>query len=291
MPRPALIVHGGAGTLAPEVRAAAEAGCAAAVRAGWRVLTNGGSAVAAVAAAVIELEDDSMFNAGVGSVLTAMGTIEMDASIMDGATLAAGACGAVSRVRNPITLARALMADPVTVMLVGPGAEAFAAEHAVAMCAPEVLITPRQRLRWQSEQKQASPAGTVGAVAVDSAGHVAAATSTGGLFYKRPGRIGDSAVLGAGTYADDRLGAASATGRGEAIMRVTLAKTVADMLGAGTEPMAAARAGIAVLAERTGAAAGVIVTDAQGRIGFAHNTAAMPVAFREADGHDVVLVC
>ncbi len=276
---------------APELQNAAATGCTAAARAGWSVLACSGTAVDAVIAAVIELENDPAFNAGLGSVLTSAGTVETDASIMDGATLAAGACAAVGGVRNPITLARTIMDEPTTVLLVGSGALDFARERGVTMCPAEALITERQRLRWQHHAHESGPGGTVGAVAVDVNGHVAAATSTGGLFYKRPGRVGDSGVIGAGTYADDFLGAASATGAGEAIMRVTLAKAVVDLLQDGRDPMVAAQATIRLLAQRTGAVAGVIVVDPMGRIGYACNSPCMPVAYRHGQLDEVKVVC
>ena len=291
MARPALIVHGGAGRIEAAEAPAIEAGCMAAAHAGWRVLGDGGSALAAVVAAVVELENDSHFNAGRGSVLTSAGSIEVDASLMEGATLAAGACGAVRGVRNPITLAHAILRHATSVMLVGAGAEAFADDHGVARCGPEELITERQRRRWEQGASVEGGGGTVGAVAVDRCGHVAAATSTGGLFCKHPGRVGDSAIIGAGTYADDRAGAASATGSGEAIIRVALAKTAVDLLRDGRDPMAAARLAIAELAARTGASAGVIVVDRLGRIGFAHNTPQLPRGRRDAGATAIEFAC
>ncbi|MBI1815323.1 MAG: isoaspartyl peptidase/L-asparaginase [Deltaproteobacteria bacterium] len=279
--RPALIVHGGAGVVAPDDAGACAAGCAAATRAGWQVLDGGGTALDAVTAAVVVLEDDSAFNAGVGSVLTSAGTVETDASIMDGATLAAGACAVVSEVRNPIGLARAVMATGDIVFLVGDAAIALARERGLALCPPAFLITERQRRRWQQRATETANTGnTVGAVAVDRAGHVAAATSTGGMFCKRPGRIGDSAVIGAGTYADDRLGAASATGVGEAIIRIGLARMAVDLLADGRAPMAAAHEAVTRLMARVPAPVGVIVIDPLGRIGHARSSSHMPLAFR-----------
>jgi L-asparaginase / beta-aspartyl-peptidase len=291
MLRPALIVHGGAGAIEAGLEPIHRDGCQTATRIGWQVLEGGGSAVEAAVAAVLALEDAPLFNAGLGSVLTSAGTVETDASVMEGATLAAGACGAVSGVRNPILLARAIMRDPLNLLLVGAGAEAFAREHGVPLCAAEDLITTQQRTRWQQRAGTAPSGGTVGAVAVDAAGHLAAATSTGGLFYKRPGRVGDSAVVGAGTYADDRLGGASATGVGEAIIRVSLAKTAVDLLRDGLDPMAAATAAIALLAGRTGAAAGLVLIDVLGRIGYARNSPRMPIAYRDALRGSVASAC
>jgi L-asparaginase / beta-aspartyl-peptidase len=288
MLRPALIIHGGAGPANPELSAAQRAGCSAALVAGWDVLARGGGAVDAVCAAVAVLEDDPMFNAGVGSCLTSAGTVEMDASVMDGNGLRAGAVGVVRSVRHPVQLARAIMDDGRHVFLAGPEAEAFARDHGVELCRPEDLVTARQLERWR--QCQASTQhGTVGAAAVDRAGHVAAATSTGGLFGKLPGRIGDSAVIGAGTYADDARGAASATGEGEAIIRIVLAKSVIDALADGSEPEAAARSGMRMLGERTGATGGIIAVDPLGRFGHACNTAHMTLGYMRADLPDYVV--
>ncbi|OFV89812.1 MAG: hypothetical protein A3J75_03575, partial [Acidobacteria bacterium RBG_16_68_9] len=222
MQRPAIIIHGGAGRGSSDLAREQCDGCADAVAAGWRILADGGSAVEAAVAAVTVLENDPHFNAGVGSCLTATGTVEMDASVMDGSRLVGGAVGAVSTVVNPVRLARAVMDDGRHVLLVGGGAEPFARAHGLPTTSPEQFITERQRRRWSAGAGEGP--GTVGAVAVDATGHVAAATSTGGLTHKLPGRVGDSALIGAGTYADDRAGAASATGHGEAIILTGLAK-------------------------------------------------------------------
>ncbi|HSQ04624.1 MAG TPA: isoaspartyl peptidase/L-asparaginase family protein, partial [Burkholderiales bacterium] len=256
--------------------------CIAALHAGWQVLAPGGSALDAVCAAVAALEDDPHFNAGFGSCLTSAGSVEMDAAVMEGSGLRAGAVGVVRTVRNPVGLARALLEDGRHVMLAGAEAEAFAAGRGLRLCRPEDLITAEQRQRWQQRSDQGST-GTVGAAAVDASGHVAAATSTGGISFKLPGRIGDSGVIGAGTYADDARGAASATGQGEAIMRVVLAKTVTDALADGGAPECAARRGLQVLAARTGSVAGIIVVDALGRLGFGHNAEQMTVGYMRAD--------
>jgi L-asparaginase / beta-aspartyl-peptidase len=280
--RPALILHGGAGLAHPERQTAQRAGCTAALAAGWSVLIDGGNALDAAVSAVAVLEDAPAFNAGLGSCLTSTGVVEMDATVMDGSTLCAGAVGAVRGIRNPVCLARAILDDGRHVMLAGCEAEAFARAHGVPTCAPESLITASQRQRWQ-ERRDTGAMGTVGAAAVDRAGHVAAATSTGGIFYKLPGRVGDSAVIGAGTYADDALGAASATGHGEAIIRVVLAKSVVDDLGDGSDPAGAAHGGIQRLERRVAGSGGIIVVDALGRFGYACNTAHMTVAYMRPD--------
>lgn len=288
MRHPALIVHGGAGADTPELHSEQRDGCLAALRAGWEALARGASAVDGVCEAVAQMEADPVFNAGVGSCLTTCGTVEMDAAVMDGAGLRAGAVAVVRSIRQPIRLARAVMDDGGHVLLAGAGAETFARLRGVESCDPEELVTERQRQRWQQRESPAST-GTVGAAAVDRSGHVAAATSTGGIFFKPPGRIGDSAIIGAGTYADDSLGAASATGHGEAIMRVVLAKLVVDDLRGGADPAAVARRGISELHRRVAGSGGIIVVDPFGRFGHAYNTAHMMVGYMRPDLADYVV--
>ena len=286
MLRPALIIHGGAGSAPPELCAAQRAGCATALAAGWKVLWAGGGALDAVCAAVAVLEDDAAFNAGLGSCLTAAGTVEMDAAVMEGSALRAGAVAVVRTVRNPVRLARAILEQGRHVLLAGPEAETFARAHGVETCAPEALVTEAQRQRWRERQ---APLGTVGAAAVDGNGHVAAATSTGGISGNLPGLVGDSALIGAGTYADDRLGAASATGEGEAIMRIVLTKSVVDALRDGNAPALAAHYGIRLLGERTAASGGIVVVDALGRLGYASNTPHMTFGYMRPDFADYVV--
>jgi beta-aspartyl-peptidase (threonine type) len=278
MRRPAILVHGGAGRRDPEVDAAAEAGCAAAADTGWDLRARGAAALDAVLAAVSALEDNPVFNAGIGSVLTADGTVEMDASLMEGARLAGAGVGVITTVRNPIRLAQAVLADGRHVLLAGAGAEAFARRCGLSTAAPETFITQRQQQRWQAVLRDSG--GTVGAVAVDRHGHVAAATSTGGVQGKLPGRIGDSAILGAGTYADDRAGAVSATGHGEAIIVGGLAKAAVDALRAGRHPAAVARAMVRALGEVQATAVGIIIVDCFGRLGAAHSAERMPTCSR-----------
>jgi beta-aspartyl-peptidase (threonine type) len=202
----------------------------------------------------------------------------MDASLMEGATFRAGAVGAVRTVQNPILLARAIMEEGRHVFLAGEGADRFAQEHGFSAVTQATLITERQRKRWQESHTQGEP-GTVGAVAFDKAGQLAAATSTGGIFDKHPGRVGDSAVIGAGTYADDTLGAASATGLGESIIRTTLTRTAVEFLRGGIHPTQAAHRAIELFQKRTGSEAGIILVDALGRVGYAYNAPAMSMAF------------
>jgi len=278
---PAIVVHGGAGTVETERVPAALAGCRAAASEGLAMLARGGSALDAVQAAVRALEDDPNYNAGVGAALTRDGTVELDAAIMTGAGLRIGAVGAVPNLRQPIDLARAVLDDGECVLLVGEAAWAFGRERGFAPVDPSVLITPRSRARLEEERRQRGlhkSAGTVGACAIDAAGHVAAATSTGGITFKRRGRVGDTPLAGCGTYADDRAGAASGTGTGELIMRVTLTRVVVDHIRAGCSAQEAADLGIAELVERVGGDAGVICVDRTGRIGVARSSEMLPHA-------------
>ena len=271
---PSIIVHGGAGPIKDDSLAARLEGCKAAALAGWAILQQGGAALDAVEAAVVGLEDNPLFNAGTGSTLNSLGKIEMDAAIMEGHSLRAGAVAAVSGVKNPINLARRVLEDGRHILLAGEGALLFARQIGFPECAPESLIVESEKKRWQSKH------GTVGAVAFDSAGRLAVATSTGGIFNKLPGRVGDSPLIGCGTYADD-YGAASCTGQGEAIMRLVLAKSAVDFLheADGIEAQTAARMAIAHLEERLQSTGGIILIDRSGKIGYARSTSHMPVGW------------
>ena len=267
---PAIIVHGGAGPIKDESLPARLEGCREAALAGWRILEQGGSSLDAAEAAVVALEDNPLFNAGTGSTLNLLGRVEMDAAIMTAEQLRAGAVAAVSGIRNPIKLARRVMEDGRHVMLAAEGAVSFAREIGFPECFPEALVVDRERSRWESKH------GTVGCVALDSAGRLAVGTSTGGIFDKLPGRVGDSPLIGCGTYADES-GAVSCTGYGEAIIRVVLAKSTVDFLRAGIDPQTAATQALELLKSRTGAEGGLIVIDRSGRIGYARTTTHMPV--------------
>lgn len=273
-----IIVHGGAGRIPDEDVAERREACREATLVGWDCLRQGRAALDAVEEAVAFLEDHPLFNAGQGSVLSTAGDVEMDASIMEGQALRAGAVGALRNIQNPIRLARRVLEEGRHVLLVGEGALRFARDAGIAACAPEELITDRQRARWHALKHEAG-FGTVGAVSVDEAGAVAAATSTGGVWGKRPGRVGDSALIGSGTYADRLLGAASATGNGEAIIRVVLAKTTVDLLVGDHDPADAARKAIQLLERRGEGEGGIIVVDRIGRIGHATNAPSMLCAF------------
>jgi beta-aspartyl-peptidase (threonine type) len=308
--RIALVAHGGAGAVGPAAeRLERRRGMMAAMQQGAKILRDDGSALEAVIATVTALEDHPMFNAGYGSLLNSEGNVEMDASVMvaepvplDEATqgkrfartnssdaeYSAGAVAAVSRVRNPVVLARAVMEHSPHVLMAGPGAESFARKVGVRIVRPEQMVTKRARERWRMRMQQADALraesaaraalghGTVGAVAVDRLGAIAAATSTGGVPGKLYGRVGDSALIGAGTFAH-AFGAASATGQGEAIIMTALCREAVLAMAEGS-PQAVAREAIDEMIEATGAEAGIILVDRRGRIGYAHNAASMQVA-------------
>jgi beta-aspartyl-peptidase (threonine type) len=274
---PAIIVHGGAGRLRRDNLAERLNGCRGAALAGWKILRQGGSAVDAVETAVMILEDNPLFNAGTGSTLNSVGRIEMDAAIMVGEGLRAGAVAAVSSIKNPIRLARRVMEDGRHVLLAGDGALLFAQQTGVPLCDPETLVVATERNRWQQAH------GTVGCVAFDGAGKIAAGTSTGGTFGKLPGRVGDSPLIGCGTYVDE-YGGASCTGHGEAIMRIVMAKTALGYLQQDLGPGAAANAAVSRLVELTGAAGGLVLIDGRGEIAYAHNAEHMPICSVTGEG-------
>ncbi len=274
-----VLVHGGAGDLASDRAAAHVAGAHAAARAAAELLRAGATALDAVERAVFVLEDDPCFNAGTGSCLNAEGLVSLDAALMEGSKLRAGAVCAMRPFLHPIAIARAVLEDGRHVLYASEGAEQFAIEHGFRAVTSEAMTTVEARAKWSAARTEpgtpGGSGGTVGAVARDVRGAVAAATSTGGLVNKRVGRVGDSAILGAGTYADDDGGACSATGAGEAIMRVVLAKMATDPLRARVHPEDAARAAIRTMGVRVGGAGGVILVDRFGRLGLARNTPSM----------------
>ena len=283
----AIIVHGGAGTASPERSEILQAGCKEAALVGWRILQEGGSALDAVEAAVRSLEDNPSYNAGTGACLNSDGNIELDAGIMDGQGLHVGAVAGVERIKNPISLARKVLESP-HVLLVGRGAEQFAQEQGISQCTLEELVTERQYKIWQEQQaqepQQVQPTdkhGTVGAVALDASGVLAAATSTGGIRNKYPGRVGDSPLVGCGFYADE-YAAVSCTGDGEDFVRLLIAKRAADVVGnskGGQTAREAAEAAIAVLGAKSTGTGGMIVVDRKGNVGFAWNSRNMSHAY------------
>jgi beta-aspartyl-peptidase (threonine type) len=297
---PVLVVHGGAWAIPDEMVDAHLNGVRNALDQGWHVLERGGNALDAVEAAVVSMEDDETFDAGRGSFLTRDGRVQLDALMMDGATLRAGGVGCVERIRNPIQAARLVLDKSPHVYFVAEGAERFAEEHGMKLCANSDLVIPReiQRLKEaQEKEKSGHPdltfAGplnshdTVGALALDAAGNIAAGTSTGGTLNKAPGRVGDSSLIGCGCYADNRSAAASCTGWGEPIMKLVLAKWAADKVRTGGVPDAVAQEGVVYLKQRLEGHGGIILLDQRGRFGIAHNTPRMAWAYRSTEGEKV----
>jgi L-asparaginase / beta-aspartyl-peptidase len=306
--KPSLIVHGGAWDIPDDAIEACQTGCQRALAAGWTILTSGGSALDAIEATIVVLENDPVFDAGLGSHLNLDGQVECDAIVMNGATLRAGAAAALQRIRNPIRLARKILEECPHMMLVADGAERFAKANGISLCDNKELISAAEWNAWQQCKKDTHAAehhrgheqGTVGAVAIDSQGALFAATSTGGTCCKLPGRIGDSPLIGCGCYADAEAGGVSSTGYGEAIMKVVMAKAGVDRLrnaaaspaGAASErgatgssrAMEAAAQTIAELARRTQATAGLILLDREGNPGYAFNTPRMAYGYVAADG-------
>jgi beta-aspartyl-peptidase (threonine type) len=300
----AIVVHGGAWDVSSELIKPNKAGIKQAVLAGIDILKAEGSALDAVEVAIRVLEDDDSFNAGTGAVLTLDGHIEMDAAVMDGKTLRAGAVGSVTNVRHPISLARKIAEETIHVFLVGKGADNFAK----AVCAEEVctfgeLVVERRKRLWEDINERMGdklvdgylkaqvelldkypllknmPLDTVGAVAIDINGDIAAGTSTGGMPMKLSGRIGDSPLIGCGTYADNDSGGVSATGHGESIIKTTLAKTTCALIERGLTAQKAADTAIDFLWTKVGGKGGVIVIDKNGDVGLSYNTKKMPRAW------------
>lgn len=279
--KPAIIVHGGAWDIPQDEHESHIKGCRLAVLAGFKVLAAGQSALDAVEAAVTVLEDDPTFDAGIGSHLNEAGKVQLDAGMMDGATWQVGAVVAVEHLRNPIQVARLLLTSKYN-MLAGEGAVAWAARHGIAPIDPALLIVPREQARYERIRQKRAEArqsgGTVGAVAIDRQGNLVAGTSTGGTLFKPIGRVGDSPLPGCGYFADNGSAAVSSTGRGEAIMRVQLARTAADFVAKSGDEIKTelfcepAKAAVRVLAERVQGEGGLIMIDQAGRVGFAHNT-------------------
>jgi beta-aspartyl-peptidase (threonine type) len=294
--KPSLIVHGGAWNIPDGAVEDCREGCQRALEAGWAVLAGGGAALDAVEAAIVVLEDDPVFDAGIGSHLNLNGRVQLDAIVMDGATLKAGAVAAVERIRNPIRLARKVLESSEHMMLVALGAEQFAEEQGLPLCDPEELVLDRERMAWRRCREDRHAAehhvdhamGTVGAVAMDSQGRLIAGTSTGGTCCKHAGRVGDSPLIGCGCYCDAEAGGVSCTGLGEAIMRVVMAKTAVEFLRAGQAPDAAAKAAARVLHQRGRGTGGLILLDKNGTPGFAFNTSRMAFGYVASDGSFVV---
>ena len=309
-----IAIHGGAGTIErasmpPAMEAQYTAALTAALRAGHAVLERGGSSLDAVQAAIRVMEDDPLFNAGKGAVFTAEGKNELDASLMDGSTRRAGAVASLRHVKNPIDLARLVMEKSPHVMLVGEGAEAFATEQGVELVPETYFYTERRWRDWRMLRQEeelrsrtgdttaALPAegdrkfGTVGAVALDRNGHLAAGTSTGGTTNKRWGRVGDSPIIGAGTYADDRCGAVSATGQGEYFIRAVVAYDICAIALYSRIPLR--DAADQVVMEKLvalGGSGGVVAMDPQGTPSFPFNTSGMYRGYLGREGEPFVAI-
>lgn len=298
-PTPVIAIHGGAGTLSrstisPEQEAAYHAALAEILRAGQRVLAEGGSALDAVSLAVDLLEDNPLFNAGHGAVFTSAESHELDAAVMDGRDLRAGAVACVSRIKRPLRAARAVMEHSEHVLLAGPGAEAFAASQGLELVDPSYFSTEFRRAQLKRAQAadvtvldhdgdqdqrpldETRKFGTVGAVALDAQGNLAAATSTGGMTNKRPGRVGDSPLIGAGTYADNRTAAISCTGSGEMFIRANAAFDVCARMAYGGQSLAQAAEAVVMQAlPAIDGRGGLIAVDAQGHVSLPFNTEGM----------------
>ena len=305
-----LAIHGGAGTIdsakmTPKLESDLHSGLERAVEAGYRILKEGGSSLDAVVASVQVLEDDPLFNAGKGSVFTSARTHEMDAAIMDGRTLRAGVVGGVQRVKNPISLARAVMEKSPYVMLVGAGAELFGEQIGAELVEPEYFYTEQRFQALERVQKAEAAAresgqklaisdqdrhGTVGAVALDVEGNLAAATSTGGNTNKRPGRIGDTPIVGAGTYANNRTCAISATGEGEYFIRLVAGHEVSALMEYCAMSLEEAGQTLVTKLTALGGTGGIIGIDKEGNISLPFNTAGMYRGYVDATGRVVIKI-
>jgi L-asparaginase / beta-aspartyl-peptidase len=295
--QPVLLIHGGAWDMPDDAVAAHENGIANALAAGYALLEKGASAVDAVEAAVAVMEDDDTFDAGRGSFLTQDGRVQMDALLMNGGNLRTGGVACVERLRNPIRAARLVLDHSPHVYFVGTGAERFARQNGMALVDNTELIVPRERERLMAFQKAELEGATdttfsgpldshdtVGAVALDADGNIAAGTSTGGTLSKAPGRVGDSSLIGCGCYADNLSAAVSLTGWGEPIMKLVLGKWAVDRVAAGANPEEAATAAIDYLFKRLGGHGGIILLGPDGRVGMAHNTPRMAWGLRTSTG-------
>ena len=286
-----MLVHGGAWAIPDDAVEAHLQGVCAAVAAGFDVLERGGSCLDAIEAAVDTMEDDETFDAGRGSFLNMDGRVQLDACMMDGATLRAGGVGGVEHIRNPIRAAKKILTDSPHVYFVGSGAERFAQEHGIDLCSNDDLIIPREVERLREAKRQGylqmpdefgpmRSHDTVGAVALDSDGNISAGTSTGGTLNKAPGRVGDSSLIGCGCYADNLSAAVSTTGWGEPMMKLVLSKWTADKVEQGLAPQDAAQHALYYLKSRLGGHGGIILLDRRGRVGIAHNTPRMAWALQ-----------
>jgi L-asparaginase / beta-aspartyl-peptidase len=295
--QPVLLIHGGAWAMPDDAITAHEVGIANALAAGYALLEQGATAVDAVEAAVAIMEDDDTFDAGRGSFLTQDGRVQMDALLMNGENLRTGGVACVERLRNPIRAARLVLDKSPHVYFVGTGAERFARQNGMALCDNMDLVVRREQERLykaQADELAGLPDetfsgsldshDTVGAVALDVYGNIAAGTSTGGTLNKAPGRVGDSSLIGCGCYADNLSAAVSLTGWGEPIMKLVLGKWAVDRVAAGASPDEAAHEAIAYLFNRLGGHGGIILLGPDGRVGLAHNTPRMAWGLQTPEG-------
>src|ERR1700742_1973469 len=294
--QPVLLIHGGAWAMPDDAVAAHEDGIAHALAAGYSLLRQGATAVDAVEAAVAVMEDDETFDAGRGSFLTRDGRVQMDALLMNGENLRTGGVACVERLRNPIRAARLVLEKSPHVYFVGTGAERYARQHGMALCDNMELVIPREQERLykaQADELAGLPDetfsgsldshDTVGAVALDAHGNIAAGTSTGGTLNKAPGRVGDSSLIGCGCYADNLSAAGSCTRWGDPIMKLVLAKWAADRVRAGVPPDLSTQEAMVYLKTRLNGHGGMILLDRRGRFGIAHNTPRMAWAYKNTE--------
>ena len=282
--RPKIIVHGGAGDIVDEHLNAHLSGCKEAIEIGWAILDQGGTSLTAIEHSIRMLEDNPVFDAGRGSYLNQDGFVEMDAMVMKGDGLNIGAVAGVSQIRNPISLAIQILHDSKHNMLSGQGALKFAQTLDLEECEPNWFITEYTHNIWKKEINKSRKYGTVGCVALDNYGNIAAGTSTGGTKHKETGRIGDTPLVGCGTYADNTTAGVSATGDGEAIMKVVLSKLACDLTLTETSVEHATNKSIQILNSRTRSQAGLIMIDNKGNLGCAFNTPRMSRAWIDNQG-------
>lgn len=290
-----VVVHGGAWDIPQHLWKASMEGVKAAARCGYQVVGGGGSAVEAVEAAVMMLEDNPAFDAGTGSVLTLEEEVEMDALVMSGAGLQAGAVAAIKNVKNPVKVARLVMEKTPHVMLAGEGANHFAASHGITQVPPDTLVTPYAKQELEIMKKYSTSVDTlfnvspqklpqsghdtVGCAVLDTFCHTACATSTGGITAKMPGRVGDTPVPGAGGYADDQVGAVSTTGHGESLLKVCLARHIVTTMATGMPVSDSIQRSLEYMGQRVSGCGGAVAVSRCGEVGFAFTTPRMPWAY------------
>lgn len=296
-----IVIHGGAGkivkgSMSPEREAEYAAKLSEVLATGYKILSEGGSSLDAVQSVIKLMEDSPLFNAGKGAVLTEKGVAELDASIMDGKTLAAGAVAGIKHVKSPITLARLVMEKSPHVMMIGDGAEEFAKQNDLEMVENEYFITKerwesyQKALKREEEKKKIEKHGTVGAVALDKSGNIAAGTSTGGMMMKKFGRVGDAPIIGAGTYANNNTCGVSATGHGEYFIRIGVAKDISSLMEYKGMKLVDASEAVIKKVGNLGGTGGVIALDKNGNVAMPFNTEGMYRGYYMSGGKPVVLM-